>query len=94
MPPFGVAFSFGDPMTVFISNGSDPMVEVRLPAETAKDLKTRVLLGIKTHEVIVPNVWIDEVNDTFPHILLPVDIPSITFTTLYNSFTSVKFKTR
>lgn len=81
-------------MAVFTSNGSDPMVEVRLPADLAKDLKTRVLLGIKTHEVIVPNVWIDEVNRAFPHILLPVDTASITFTTIYNSFKSIKFKTR
>ncbi len=81
-------------MAVFISNGSDSMVEVRLPADLAKELKTRVLLGIKSHEVIVPDIWIDEVNRSFPHILLPVDVDSVVVTTIYNSFKSIKFKTR
>lgn len=79
---------------VFLSNGSDTMVEVRLPSNLAQELKTRVLLGIKSHEVLVPDAWIGEVNRSFPHILLPVDIDSIDVTTVYNSFKSIKFKTR
>lgn len=79
---------------VFLSKGSDTMVEVRLPSNLAQELKTRVLLGIKSHEVLVPDAWIDEVNWSFPHILLPVDIDSIDVTTVYNSFKSIKFKTR
>lgn len=81
-------------MAVFISNGSDPRVEVRLPGDIMDELRTEMLIGVRQHEVLVPNAWIDEVNRTFPCILMPIDTDSIQYETVYGSFKCITFKSR
>lgn len=79
-------------MAVFTSNGGG-MVEVRLPVDMMDELKTEILIGGRDHELLIPNAWIDEVNNTYPFILLPIDPDSIQFETVYGSFTCITFTT-
>lgn len=80
-------------MAVFTSNGG-AMVEVRLPGDMMDELKTEILIGGRDHELLIPNAWIDEVNNTYPFVLLPVVLDSIQFETVYGSFTCITFTTR
>lgn len=80
-------------MAVFTSNGGG-MVEVRLPGDMMDELKTEILIGGRNHELLIPNAWIDEVNNTYPYVLLPIDRDSIKFETVYGSFTCITFTSR
>lgn len=81
-------------MAIFLYNGVGSRVEVRLPSDTMDELRTEMLIGVKEHEVLIPNAWIDEVNRTFPYIIMPVDVDSIRFEAVYGSFKCITFKTR
>lgn len=81
-------------MAIFTSNGSNQMVEVRLPGDLMNELRTEVLIGVKDHEILIPNAWVDGVNKAFPHVLLPVIVDSIQIEDIYNSFKCITFKTR
>lgn len=81
-------------MTVFTYIGSGQDVEVRLPGDIMDELRTEMLIGVKDHEVLVPNAWIDEVNHTFPCTRMPIDIDSIHYETVYGSFKCITFKSR
>lgn len=81
-------------MAVFTSYGSAQMVEVRLPGDLMDELRTAVLIGVKSHEILIPSAWIYEVNKAYPHVLLPVIVDSIRIEDTYNHFNCITFKTR
>lgn len=81
-------------MAVFTYTGADKDVEVRLPGDIMDEIRTQMLIGIREFEVLIPVVWINEVNKKFPSIFMPIDIDSIKFETVYNSFKCITFKLR
>lgn len=69
------------------------LTEVRLPIPQLKHLKTRMLLGIKEHEYMLPQAWFDEVNRSYPFIEAPVIFSSIKMETMFGGFRVIQFKT-
>lgn len=81
-------------MAVFTSNGLNEDVEVRLPGDIMDEFRTQMLIGIREFEVLLPDIWVSEVNKTFPFIFMPIDVNSIQYETVYNSFKCITFKLR
>ena len=81
-------------MAVFTSNGSNQDVEVRLPGDIMDEIRTQMLIGIREFEVLIPDIWVSEVNKTFPCIFMPIDLNSIQYENVYNSFKCITFKLR
>ena len=78
---------------LYSRNDGVRLAEVRLPSPHLKQFKTRMLLGIKHHEYLLPNAWFDEVNRSYPYVEAPVDVTSIKVEALYGGFRNVTFTT-
>ncbi len=79
--------------TLYGTGNGTRLAEVRLPSPHLKHFKTRMLLGIKEHEYLLPHAWFDEVNRTFPYVEAPVDITSIKMESILPGFRVVTFRT-
>lgn len=74
--------------------GAVRLTEVRLPAPSLELLKTKLLLGVKEHEYLLPVAWFDEVNRTYPFVNANVYYESISVKSPIPGFRVVKFTTR
>lgn len=69
------------------------LAEVRLPSPHLTHFKTRLLLGIKHHEYLLPHAWFDEVNRSYPFVEAPIDITTIKMESLIPGFRVITFTT-
>lgn len=69
------------------------LAQVRLPEYHLQEFKTRLLIGVKVHEYVIPHAYFDEVNKSYPFEFASVNYNSICMRSLIPGFRTVTFIT-